>query len=279
VPGKKRLGASPHLYCEPVIVRLKADDGFELTVDAQTRNAIKLRQHDLDAAFLSPIDYARESSEYTIVPGVAVSSDKATQSVVLHFREGIRSVRTMAVDPSSTSEIILAKILLEEQFDTAPTIIPAHGPLQVMLQRADSALLVGDPSLQEAGGNQNRIDLIEAWNDLTELPYVHGFWCAREEDLTRVQARKLQEALQQGVTMFDEIARSGGGQHLLHESPEFIKTYLESFSFELADEAEEGLREFIRYAYYHGVLPDIADLNYYSFDSGDSDSDAAISLN
>jgi predicted solute-binding protein len=260
-------------------VGLKADEGFELTVDAQTRNAVKLRQRDLDAAFLSPIDYARESSEYTIVPGVAVSSDKATQTVVLHFREGIQNVRTMAVDPSSASEIILAKILLEEQFDTAATIIPVHGPLQLMLQRADSALLVGDPSLQEAGGNQNQIDLVEAWNDLTELPYVHGFWCSREGDLTRSHAHKLQDALQQGLTMFDEMARTAREHHTLHQSPEFIKTYLESFSFELVGEVEKGLREFIRYAYYHGVLADIADLNYYSLDSENSDSDATISLN
>jgi predicted solute-binding protein len=185
----------------------------------------------------------------------------------------------MAVDPSSTSEIILAKILLEEEFDTAPTIIPVSGSLTVMLQRADSALLVGNAALLEAGRHQNSIDLIEGWKDLTELPYVHGFWCARERDLARSDVQSIQEAMQKGRTMFDEIARTAH----LHPGPgtstASVSSYLESFSYELTDEAEAGLREFIRYAYYHGVLPDIVDINFTSFDSESSDPDAPISLN
>jgi hypothetical protein len=43
-----------------------------------------------------------------------------------------------------------------------------------------------------------------------------------------------------------------------------IREYLEGLDFEGTEESEEGLREFMRYAYYHGVLPDVPDLQYFS---------------
>ncbi|MCZ6775533.1 MAG: hypothetical protein O7D34_03630 [Ignavibacteria bacterium] len=60
-----------------------------------TSNALELRKHELHAAFVSPIDYARESSDYRIVPGIAVSS---RQAIDLHFRESIRTINTLAVE-------------------------------------------------------------------------------------------------------------------------------------------------------------------------------------
>ena len=80
-----RLGLTPEHYCAPVFRGLDQNPRFECKTDVVTRNAIRLREHELDAAFLSMIDYARESSDYSIIPGIAVSSRTPTNSIVLLF--------------------------------------------------------------------------------------------------------------------------------------------------------------------------------------------------
>ena len=62
-------------------------------------------------------------------------------AVSLHFGEGLQNIRSFTADPSSASEIVLARIILSESFDLRPTIVPATGPLPGLMARADAALL------------------------------------------------------------------------------------------------------------------------------------------
>jgi len=52
--------------------------------------------------------------------------------------------------------------------------------------------------------------------------------------------------------------------HGMNLSPQEVKEYLELFSCEFTEEVSDAVREFLGYAYYHGILPDIADLSFYS---------------
>ena len=263
----KRLGIPPHLYCLPLVSKMK-EGFFSLLVDSAAKNAIDMRQGDLEAAFLTPIDYARESSNYSIVPGVAVSSRAPSDTVVLHFKTGLQTIKTMAVHPTSTSEIVLATILLSERFDVRPRIVPVFGSFDQMLQAADAALLVGNDALGERDRHHNKLDLVEEWTDMTGLPYIHGFWCTRASDLTPDHVAELQRAGAQGAASLEAIARSEASKHP-RETPEGLRHYFESFSFTFTDEEQEALTEFLRYAFYHVVLPDVAELNFYK--TGDED--------
>lgn len=263
---RKRLGLTTELFCVPVFHGLTDKTQFECITDVVAKNSIKMREHELDAAFLSPIDYARESSVYQIIPNVAVSSRTPTNTIVLHFKEGLQTINTLAVHPTSTSEIVLATILLGEQFDVHPTIVPTMGPLDQMLRLADAALLVGDAALEQGPDYQNRIDLVEEWHDLTDLPYVHGFWCVREAGLTRTDVALIQDACDTGVKSLDDIVMEETATIAPHFSPDTLKQYLEHFSYLFSDEEQDAVMEFLRYAYYHGILPDVADLHLYQVD-------------
>ncbi len=269
--SKKKLGIPGALLAAPLTAALHVESGFALAVDAPARNALRLREHHLDAALLSPIDFARDSSSYRVVPGVAVSSQSANNAITLHFREGLHDIATLAVDPALTSEIILAKIILAEEFDVSPKIVPLQASLDVMLGKADAALLAGDASLREAAAHRNIVDLVEAWTEMTELPFVHYFWCAREEDLTADEVKALQQARDEGTAMFDKIAAQAASHSLSSLSAATLKDHLEMFSYDFTQDAEEGLKEFLRYAYYHGVLPDVPDLRYFGAVDGEED--------
>jgi predicted solute-binding protein len=239
--SKKNLGISAHLYCEPLRGSATVASPFAWAVNAAARNAIALKEHQLDAAFLTPISYARESSLYYIVPRVAVASTGADATVTLHVREGLHNVNTIAV-------------------------VPFSGSLEEALAKADAALLVGDPSLRAQEDHESALDLVEEWNEMTGLPYVHGFWCGREHALTMEEMRLLQEACAEGLGDLDGISSRAPLAHTLNGySAAAIRDYLDGLTFAFTEEEEEGLREFSRYAFYHAVLPDIPELQFYEF--------------
>ena len=267
------------LYCSPVFFGLSDEPEFECIIDLVVKNAIKMRGHGLDAAFLSPIDYARESSDYCIVPNVAVSSWTPTDSIVLHFKEGLHTVKTLVVSLSSTSEVVLASILLSERFDLRPKFIPLVGSLEQMLKSADAALLVGNAALEQSDSHRNKLDLVEEWLDMTDLPYVHGFWCVRESTMSAGHVAALCHACERGLASLEAIAQAQSPNHSRIFPPDRLLQYLESFSFTLTDEEQESVMEFLKYAYYHGVVPDIADLNFYPDETEDDALHARPSLN
>ena len=110
----------------------------------------------------------------------------------------------------------------------------------------------------------NYLDLVEEWSDFTELPFVHGVWTERANALTDEEAELLIKAGKRGV----EKVRENEKREQTGEQP---------FSFLLDEENIASLGEFFRLAYYHGILPDIPDLNFR--DNAPSGSASVPSLN
>ncbi len=259
----KLLGIQTSLHTKPLTEPLRGNSSFQLIQDVRPALAKKLREHELSAALLSPLDYAKESSEYCIVPNVAVVS--AEGGTIVRFREGVKKIRTLAVDPQFACEIILAKIILSEAFHIEPQIFPMHADAETMMQRADAALLVGDAAFGHQ--SENSIDVVEEWFELTGTPFVHAIWCGREDSLVAADMDVLRQAQAQGIAGIPDL--------LLNYDPserEGVQDYLESFTYALEEQDRDGLAEFMKYLYYHGILPDVVDLNFFNT-SGDLLSD------
>ena len=252
------LGIPADISCRPFRDALRSAGGFELVLDGPASLAQRLEHGKLNGALLSPIDYARNASDYLIVPGSAVSSQSGNESLVIHFRRGVKTVRTLAVQPMSASDIILAKILLAERFDIEPRIMPVEGTLESMLEKADAALLAGDAALGSVTDRPEALDLVEEWIGATDLPYVHGFWCARGHMLTKPEWTLL-------GGLADRLDGPAGEAEGRQPG--------ETFSYDFPENVQEGIREFLRYAYYHGILPDVPDLRF--FGSSDEEEDRA----
>jgi chorismate dehydratase len=268
----KIISGVQHLYAEPLLG--KRESSFVWTVDAAARNAIGVRKRTLDAGFLTPVDYARDSSLLYIVPGVAVSSPQGDGTITLHFRERLRAITTLAVDPSSFSEIILARIVLAEQFDARPSIVPIAGGLEEGLARADAVLRAGDAAMREWHRDEKVLDLVEEWVEMTGLPFVHGFWCGRERSLSHDDCRAIRQACADGLGILGDISAGAGAKHHLEGFPPAeLQRYLEQLSYEFMEDEQAGVREFFRYAFYHGVLPDIPELQFYGASPAEGDED------
>jgi len=254
----KRLGIVPHLYAQPLFYGLKRQEDpplFELVESRQAGTAdlaLKLRHAQLDGAFLSPIDYAREYSRYRILPSVGVLSEGESSTVCLLFHESLRRVDSIAIDPSAGSEVVLAHLIFAEKYDSVPKMVPMIGTPEEALGKGDAVLLLGD-SAREVRGRKNKLDLVDEWNDMTGLPYVHGFWTVPEDALSVTELRLIVESGRKGASDPESISRDTG--------------YLRNFRYDLNEEALASLAEFFRMAFYHGILKDIPDIRLHDLDA------------
>ena len=260
-----RVGAWNSFALLPLLEGLGKGDGIALEMNVPAHTAFRLRDRLTTIAFLSPIDFAKDSSGLRIVPDIGLWSNGGSGSVTVHFQTGLQDIETLAVDPAYAAEAILAKIMFAEEFDASPQIVPVSGSIEQMLANADAALLVGDAALRESAFHPNALDLTESWVQMTDLPFVHGLWCARPEDLSP----EIVELLKSGrhtdePTLATIAARAAHEKRFAGLSSELLKEYLEGFFYTLPDDALEGMREFLRFAYYHGVLPDIPEIHTYS---------------
>ena len=267
---KNVLGVPGASYIRPLLYGLRdSSSNLELLVDIPSQLAVKLQQRigSLRCAFLSPIDYARHGGDYLIVPGVGVSSSTQSNTIQLFINPNVRNVHTMAVDIRVTSEIILAKIILAERFPNEESsnsplrFIPMLGQRDEMLRKADAALVVNFHPQSDVPDEPFALDLVDEWNDLTGLPYVHGVWVSHEDAGGEDIVAPLIRAKEQGVIHLAETAEVLASE--LSVSRGTIRDYLAAFSYGLGEDEQAGLSEFLRYAYFHGVLPDVPDLNFF----------------
>lgn len=264
---QKIIAVSSSFYCASIGEALRASGRFDVRFGIPAHNAIQLRERGLAAALLNPVDFARDSSEYVLVPGAVIASAGPAGPVQLVFRAGTRTVSTLAVDVSSSAEIVLARIILAEEFDSAPSIVPVADDLPAMLRKADAALISGMRPLNQTPAMIDSLDLVEAWYEMTDLPYVYGLWCGRENSLEQADVEAITAA-------HARLAEERPGLHGPANAPETAM-----FAFQMNDDVELGLRQFLHYAYYHGVLPDIPEIQYYTFDRKGDEPPPGVTLN
>ncbi len=268
--GPYLVGVPEASYLKPLLYGLDSTSGglqLHINVPSQLALTLQQRTEPLRCAFLSPIDYARHGADYLIVPGAGVASSGRSNTIKLFINPSVRNIDRIAIDLRVTSEIILAKILLAEKF---PNLTPDTRKLQFvpmstnrdeMLRKADAALVVNFHPEPPEEREPFSLDLVDEWSDLTGLPYLHGFWVGHDEPKAGRAAETLLRSKELGMTHLEQISQRLSRDRNL--SIVECKQYLASFRYDLGDEEQKSLSEFIQYAYFHGVLPDVPDINFF----------------
>jgi predicted solute-binding protein len=271
---RRTLGISEALHLRPLIEGLDGEESpWTLYRDIPAQLSVLLGQRipplEAGCAFLSPIDFARHGGDYRIVPGICASSATSTRTVHLLVRQEVQAITRVAVDLRVTSEIVLLKILLLEKFpelsEPGKTLefVAISGSLEEQVRKADAVLAV---NLREALPERPSVfslDLVEEWLDLTELPYVHGFWVAHEDVADESLITSLAEARSNGCKNLARIAGEVAAGASA-SSEEEILAYLSAFAYEFGEDKQDAVSEFFRYAFYHGILGDIPELKFAS---------------
>lgn len=263
----KNLGIIQELYSVPLFYKLKENvDKFNLISDSQVNIARMLREDNLHAAFLSPISYAKDHPHYVLIPDLAVSSEGNSNVICLYFNPNLKEIKTVATDLKNSSEMVLAKLVLMEKYSFNPTFIPSENNLENMLKKADTALIIGDYNLKLLQ-YKNKLDLVDEWSDMTELPYVHGVWATRKNNLSNDEINLIVKSAEYGAEHLTEIASVYSQEHT-DELMEFFAT----FTYKLDENSKDGLIEFIRMAYYYNIIEDLPDFEFIQYSNFDPSS-------
>jgi chorismate dehydratase len=207
--SRVRLGAVEYLNARPLVYGLhRHADRFDIRYDVPARCAELLHGGQVDVGLVPSIEYLR-GGPYVAVPGVAIGSDGPVDSVALFSRQPIDRVRTVALDASSRTSVVLFGVLCARHFDIGPEVRVMPPEPRRMLEACDAALLIGDAALlfdHRTAGVQ-KTDLGLAWQAYAGLPFVYAFWFGRPGLLGAGDITTLVEACRSGVEHAEDVAR------------------------------------------------------------------------
>jgi chorismate dehydratase len=260
VTTRIRLGSVNYLNCRPLVHGLggEADPLFTLRFDPPSVCASLLDAGDIDVGLIPTIAYSDRPGD-RVVPGVSIASEGPVASVAVFSKVPVREIRTIALDTSSRTSVALTRILCARRFEIAPSFVRHAPDLPSMLAGHDAALLIGDPALfvdhRALGfGDVEKIDLGQAWTDMTGLPFVWAFWAGRADVLSPDAIARMQGAKAAGMAVSDTLADAYVAATPQHRA--LARRYLrDHVRFDLTDRMLDGLRAYYREAAGLGIIP------------------------
>lgn len=261
-----RVGAVSYLNARPLYHRLtEFAPEVELHLDLPSLLADRLAAGDLDVALVPSVEYLRGvASGMTIVPGFAIAARGAVRSVKLFSRVPFGRIERLALDEGSRTSQALALIWLDEVHGVRPPRVePLPMGVPAMESTADAVLVIGDRAMKVPEAEFHAtVDLAEAWNVLTGLPFVFALWVARPG----VDLGDLPEALErsrtEGLAHAPEIAAEWGPRLGLDVAT-CVDYLTRVLSYDLGEPELAGLRLFACKAAALGLAPGGVDLVFH----------------
>lgn len=254
------LSIIDYLNAAPLNYGFKHGLGFEhfhMKFHTPSVCADQLRAGEADAGLISSIEYLRIPG-LRVVPGLCIASPRRVRSVVILSRVPPEEIRTLALDTSSRSSVVLGRILLRERYGVDPEIADMGPDLTAMLSRHDAALLIGDPAMRARREGLLVLDLAEEWHAWTGLPFVFALWTVRAEapelsapgGVSSFFHRSLELGRQHLPEILDDAWRATGWTKLeLHEY------FTENIGYRLGEAERDSLDLFFDKASRHGFAP------------------------
>ncbi|HMD43171.1 MAG TPA: menaquinone biosynthesis protein [Candidatus Acidoferrum sp.] len=237
---------------------------YELSFTVPSECAEALRTRQVDIAIIPAIEYQRIDG-LVILPDLSIASKTSVRSLLLISKKPIQEVQKIALDRSSRSTQAMTKILCAKRWHIEPEYFEMAPDLPEMLDKADAALLIGDPALQfavtgrrSAGkhglSNLKVYDVVEKWRGLTNLPAVLAVWAGWPERIGKEVVQDFQDSLAFGMRHLDQISEESAAQLNLPATE--LKLYLtENINYRLHAENLRGLRRYYDLAAEIGIIP------------------------
>lgn len=219
----------------------------ELTFSIPSVCADQVAAGVVDIGLVPVAEIARQQLE--IVPGVGIAARGPVRSILLFSKVAWREVRTLAADASSRTSVQLAKVILRERFAATPSVFRYEPNLELMLQNADAALVIGDPALEidPAAQPYASLDLAEEWVTLTGYPFVFAMWAGKPGIPVADLAEITTSSYRAGKAHLAEIAREEAARRRLPE--DLALRYLQHHLwYEIGQQEQAGLDAFLSLA-------------------------------
>ena len=216
---------------------------------------------------LIPIAALASAPALRILPGCTIASKGRVRSLILVHRASrpLNKLRSVAADKASRTTLAYARIMFHKWGNAEVPFLPMVADLDSMLERADAAILIGDPALLALEERHNQferngeeliyLDLAEEWRALTGLMFVSAVWAiASSSHLDESIAEDFIRSRDHGLANIDALVAEWSLRFPISEAT--IRSYLTAnIHYVLDEECMEGMRGFFRMAAEYGVLP------------------------
>jgi chorismate dehydratase len=234
---------------------------FEVIPSSPARCADQLSSGEVEIGLIPSIEYARIPS-LRILPGMAIASLAEVRSILLVRPRDKQSIRSVALDTTSRTSVVLTKLLLEDIMGIQPEFVPHSPDLDSMLKRCDAALLIGDAALGVNLEDYHSVDLGKMWFEWQKKPFVFAFWACRSDvSVSDDLVETFQLAKEWGLKKRSEIASVYSEKLSLPR--EFLEHYLlYNINYELGPDHILGLQAYYRLAVERGHILEAKPLNF-----------------
>ena len=250
-----RVAAVAYLNARPLCERLRHNPDVRLDLASPTEVARRVAEDEADIA-LMPVAAAASIGDLRVVRGCAIGSRGAVRSVVIVGERPVDTLEELAVDLSSRTSIVLARLILRARCKGREPRLVGQAPRDAIdgVGGPRGALVIGDPALEIEGRFPYSLDLGLAWWESTGLPFVFAVWAGRNGALSTTQEAQLLAAKEWGLEHRDELADEHAARTGL--AAPSLRSYLrDAIKFDLGDDERRGLDRFLDEAATAGLLP------------------------
>lgn len=228
-------------------------DRLALSLAVPSELARAVAENEADVGLL-PVAAAATIGDLRLLRNMAIGARGKVRSVAIVGARPIHELTSVALDLSSRTSVVLARLLLARR-KLSPRLFgatPAEAIPQI--EGTTGALIIGDPALEVETRYPYRLDLAEDWFEWTGLPFVFAAWFARPDAVSRDQEDLFRVAKQKGLARTDAIAAEHAARTGLDAAS--LRSYLtETIRYDLGDEEMMGLERFWLEASRAGLLP------------------------
>lgn len=217
----------------------------------------------LDLSPVSSFAFGYGAENLVLLPELSVSSDGPVNSILLFSRKPPEEIRNgvIALTNTSATSINLLKIIMEKAYEGRPTYWESEPVLDLMMERSDAALLIGDHAIQASWRDHGYIvtDLGEVWKQWTGYGMTFAVWAVQRafadshpdflsEVLGAFEASK-RLSLRDLAPLVDKARDEIGG------SREYWEHYFRNLCYDFSEQRQKGLALYFTYAHEMGLLP------------------------
>ncbi|HEX7423827.1 MAG TPA: menaquinone biosynthesis protein [Terriglobales bacterium] len=269
--SRLKISAISYLNTAPLMwdfEHAEAGADFDISYTIPSACAEALRAGTADIGIIPAAAYATVP-DLVIIPDVAIAARRAVRSILLvskvpvnqlSKRQLSKKVRTVALDTSSMTSVVLTKILFAKWMGGARDYTAMAPDLDAMLGACDAALLIGDPALQVDRTRYFTLDLAEEWVARTGKSFVFAFWAIRKQALAGRNGAAIAEVFKKsrdhGLSpkKLEAIAQEWAPR--LGLTVELVRVYLtHNIHYYLDPPCLEGLELYYRLGAEVGALP------------------------
>lgn len=260
-PTRWRIGCVSYLNAKPLIQGLQDQPGNDTRFDVPSHLLDDLLGAKVDIALCPIIDYFNTQDRLAIIPAGGICSAGQTYTVRLYSKQPLEEITQVHVDADSHTSVALMQVLLHKLFKLRPRLVPydvrkeiaAHHPLLDV----PAMLLIGDKVVTDGPSTldyPHQLDLGQAWNKLTGLPFVFATWLAMADQPLGDLPARLAKQRQVNDKIRDQIAAEYAPRH--HWPADLARRYLcELLHYTIGPSEIKAIETFGKYAHELGLIP------------------------